>query len=495
MENAIDAEATQIRVSIREGGLQLIEVVDNGKGIRKSDFPLLCERFATSKIAELADLETIQSFGFRGEALASLSYVSELEVTSKHREESLGYRCSFRDERMAEEPQPLSMNTGTKIRAGQLFGNLETRRSSLSAAEEKKRIVKLVSHFALHYHYIKFSLESEKGSELSTDLRNYKVSESKMKVFQTITKLPYDKFTYLPKQLLEDVKIEAIITKLNTIKGKALLLNVNNRIVDNPDITRAVERAYSECYQSIHEDNETFFVYLSLDLDPRKIDCNQHPSKKVVGFFGGDRLYENVYGWVLQHIKEESSIKNIATNIAAKGKVAFNINKNMVLNIKSQTQQAAADNAEHENAVRPEREEVAGSRTQQPKQVYAYEKNRTDSLQMPINFYMKASKVETSDNAKYLKYSLKAEEGKARTENTKKFFQEITYVGCFNLNYIFVHMVDRLYMMNVLPFLESFVREWLASQNNRLLVYETLDHYERLGLREIIAKFAKNKRL
>lgn len=88
-------------------------------------------------------------------------------------------------------------------------------------------------------------------------------------------------------------------------------------------------------------------MYLSIDLDPRKIDCNQHPSKKVIGFFGGDKLYENVYSWVLQHIKEESSIKNIATNIATKGKVAFNINKNMVLNIKSQSQQAAAENAEN----------------------------------------------------------------------------------------------------------------------------------------------------
>jgi DNA mismatch repair ATPase MutL len=73
-----------------------------------------------------------------------------------------------------------------------------------------------------------------------------------MKVFQIITKLPYDKFTYLPKQVLEDIKIEAIITKLNTIKGKALLLNVNNRIVENPEIMKSVEKAYSECYQSIH---------------------------------------------------------------------------------------------------------------------------------------------------------------------------------------------------------------------------------------------------
>ena len=66
---------------------------------------------------------------------------------------------------------------------------------------------------------------------------------------------------------------------------------------------KSIEKAYSECYQSIHEDNETFFVYLSIDLDPKRIDCNQHPWKKVIGFFDADKLYENIYNWVLQHIK------------------------------------------------------------------------------------------------------------------------------------------------------------------------------------------------
>ena len=110
----------------------MIEIVDNGKGIRKVDFPLLCERFATSKISDLSDLETIQSFGFRGEALASLSYVSDLEITSKHRDENLAYKCTFKDEKMIEQPEPLSTNTGTKIKVSQLFGNLETRRSALN---------------------------------------------------------------------------------------------------------------------------------------------------------------------------------------------------------------------------------------------------------------------------------------------------------------------------------------------------------------------------
>lgn len=124
VENSIDADSTQIRVNIRDGGLGLIEITDNGKGIRKADFPLLCQRFATSKISDLSDLENIVSFGFRGEALASLSYVSDLQVTTKHKDENLGYRCTFKDERMMDEAEALSMNTGTKIKAAQLFGNL-----------------------------------------------------------------------------------------------------------------------------------------------------------------------------------------------------------------------------------------------------------------------------------------------------------------------------------------------------------------------------------
>ena len=78
-------------------------------------------------------------------------------------------------------------------------------------------------------------------------------------------------------------------------------------------------------------------MYLSIDIDPKKIDCNQHPSKKIIGFFGAEKIYENIYLWTLQHIKEESSIKNIATNIVSKGKMPFNINKNMVFNINNQT--------------------------------------------------------------------------------------------------------------------------------------------------------------
>ena len=178
--------------------------------------------------------------------------------------------------------------------------------------------------------------------------------------------------------------MEGMITKLNTIKNKTVLLNVNSRIVQNQEITKIVERAYSQCYQSIHQENEGYFVYLSVEIDARKIDCNQHPSKKVIGFFSADKIYQSIYKWLVQNIKEESSIKSIATNVVTKGNNPFNASKNAVLQFKSQVlggQENKGENVEEKHQ-KPDK-----MPKEQP--VYAFQKNRTDSLQMPLNFYMK----------------------------------------------------------------------------------------------------------
>lgn len=99
--------------------------------------------------------------------------------------------------------------------------------------------------------------------------------------------------------------------------------------------------------------------------------------------------------------------------------------------------------------------------------MYGYEKNRSDALQMPINFYLK-NKEEGSQGAQELRFAMMPEKGNL-TQNIKKFFQCVTYVGCQNLSHIFIQIEDRLYFMNVLPCLESFAREWL--QTNSLLVH------------------------
>lgn len=97
VENSIDAGSTQINVTIQHGGLGLIKIADNGKGIMVEDFPLLCARFATSKIRDFGDMSQLVSFGFRGEALASLSYVSNLAISSKWHQDPVGHSAAFKN--------------------------------------------------------------------------------------------------------------------------------------------------------------------------------------------------------------------------------------------------------------------------------------------------------------------------------------------------------------------------------------------------------------
>ena len=114
---------------------------------------------------------------------------------------------------------------------------------------------------------------------------------------------------------------------------------------------------------------------------------------------------------------------------------------------------------------------------------------------MPINFYIKSSLEVADNNTKYLKYSLLREGPRVHGETTKKFFQYVTYVGCFNLKYIFIHMENRLYLMNLYPFVQSYVREWLNNPDNRLIIYDTLDEREKIDLRELISSFLVRKKL
>lgn len=92
IENSLDAGSTSIKLTLKEGGLKLIQIADNGHGINKTDLPLLCTRYATSKLAKFEDLQSLVTYGFRGEALASISYVSHVEVVTKTRDDGCGWR-------------------------------------------------------------------------------------------------------------------------------------------------------------------------------------------------------------------------------------------------------------------------------------------------------------------------------------------------------------------------------------------------------------------
>ncbi len=179
IENSLDAGATLIRITLRDGGIKTLQIQDNGSGIRPSDLPLLCERFATSKLRDFGDLESMSTFGFRGEALASISYVTaSMNVVSKTKHQDCAYRAYYANGSLAppkpgqsSEPKQCAGTDGTLITAEDLFYNVPQRRRALrSAADEYNRALDVVSKYAVHYGGKGVGFVCRKASSNATDL-------------------------------------------------------------------------------------------------------------------------------------------------------------------------------------------------------------------------------------------------------------------------------------------------------------------------------------
>lgn len=158
IENCLDAGSTNISMQIKEGGLKLIQIQDNGCGIDKEDLKIVCERFTTSKLKEFDDLKTINTFGFRGEALASISHVSRLTIVSRTAKSPCAYKAQYADGKLVGSIKPCaSAYIGTQIVVEDLFYNSSIRRNALrNSSEEFAKINETVSRYALHNYHVAF---------------------------------------------------------------------------------------------------------------------------------------------------------------------------------------------------------------------------------------------------------------------------------------------------------------------------------------------------
>ncbi|BGP19480.1 DNA mismatch repair protein Mlh1 [Rhodosporidiobolus nylandii] len=303
IENSLDAGATTIRVSVKEGGLKRLEIQDNGSGIRKDDLPILCERFTTSKIKAFEDLSSLGTYGFRGEALASISHVAHLSVTTKTRQESIAYKAAYADGQLVPvkagskdaSPVPIAANDGTIIVVEDLFYNTPQRLKSLrSASDEYARIVQVVLAYSIHNAGVAMSCKkAASASSAATPDINTTVGAS---VLDNIG-LHYGE--NVKRELLEvkvenetlNVKVKAWCSGANyQAKKGTYLFFINHRYVDCSSLKRALEAFYGTLLaKGTHP-----FVYLSLEIDPTKIDVNVHPTKKEVGFEDEDEIVELV---------------------------------------------------------------------------------------------------------------------------------------------------------------------------------------------------------
>jgi DNA mismatch repair protein MLH1 len=171
IENCLDAGSTSVNIQLKDGGLKSIQIQDNGCGIDKDDLKIVCERFTTSKLKEFEDLKSINTFGFRGEALASISHISRLTITSRTANSQCAFRATYSEGKLVDSIKPCaSASKGTVILVEDLFYNSSIRRNALrNGSEEFSKIFDVVSRYAIHNYHVSFFLK--RIGESSMDLK------------------------------------------------------------------------------------------------------------------------------------------------------------------------------------------------------------------------------------------------------------------------------------------------------------------------------------
>ncbi|CAL8107445.1 unnamed protein product [Orchesella dallaii] len=298
LENSLDAGSSNILVVVKSGGMKLLQIQDDGTGIRKDDLPIVCERFTTSKLEKFEDLQRIGTYGFRGEALASISHVAHLTIVTKTEDSPCAFRAEYSDgklkqypDHVVQNPKPCAGKQGTLIIVEDLFYNMETRRRALkSVAEEHNKIVDVVTKYAVHNAKVGFSLK--KAGETMTEIR----TPSRSSVLDNI-KLLYG--AAIARELVEircDDKttgftLNGYVSNANySTKKLTFLLFINHRLVDSSGLRKSIESVY---YNYLPKGSHPY-VYLSIDIDPRNVDVNVHPTKHEVTFLHEDMIITSI---------------------------------------------------------------------------------------------------------------------------------------------------------------------------------------------------------
>ncbi|XP_064216218.1 DNA mismatch repair protein Mlh1 isoform X2 [Aotus nancymaae] len=265
IENCLDAKSTSIQVVVKEGGLKLIQIQDNGTGIRKEDLDIVCERFTTSKLQSFEDLASISTYGFRGEALASISHVAHVTITTKTADGKCAYRASYSDGKLKAPPKPCAGNQGTQITVEDLFYNIATRRKALkNPSEEYGKILEVVGRYSIHNSGISFSVK--KQGETVADVRT------------------------LPSA--------STVDNIRSIFGNAVSRELIEIGCEDKTLAFRMNGYISNANYSV---KKCIFLLFINQISPQNVDVNVHPTKHEVHFLHEESILERVQ----QHIESK----------------------------------------------------------------------------------------------------------------------------------------------------------------------------------------------
>ena len=317
VENSIDAGANNISVEIRNGGISYIRITDNGKGIMPDDMEIAFERHATSKIRKAEDLETVKSMGFRGEALASISAIARVEMQSKTKENSTGYKIIVEGGKIISKDE-CGCPKGTTITVQNLFYNTPVRYKFLKKDfTEFGYIEDIITRIALINPNISIKLINSGKTVIQTsgnnDMKAILYNIYGRDISQNCLEVDY---TY------DDIKITGVVGKPLIARSNRSnqLFFVNKRFIKDKTISSAAEQAY----KGLVTFGKFGFLVLNLDIDMHKVDVNVHPAKLEVRFEEESKVFKAVY----HAIKETLLKENIKTENEKNNDFNFKIDSN-----------------------------------------------------------------------------------------------------------------------------------------------------------------------
>ena len=304
VENSIDAGAKNITVEIKNGGISLIKVTDDGSGMAEDDMEIAFERHATSKIRQAQDLETITTMGFRGEALASIASIANVEMVTKRAEDETGHRIVVEAGRVLDKSE-VGAPVGTSITVKNLFFNTPVRYKFLKKDfTEAGYIEDAITRIALVNKDVSIKLINTGKTVIQTNGSGN---------FQSVVYSIYGKdiasgimdvdYTY------EDIRVTGVVGKPEIARNTRAhqLFFVNNRYVKDKNLTAAADQAY----KGVVPGGKHGFLILNVEISPKKVDVNVHPAKLEVRFEEEGKVFKAVYHAIKSGLAKGENIENI----------------------------------------------------------------------------------------------------------------------------------------------------------------------------------------
>ncbi len=312
LENSLDAGCTQIEITVEQGGIGLIRVQDNGRGICKEDLALAIAPHATSKIASLTDLEEVISYGFRGEALASISAVSRLRLCSSQQDQEFGWSIERegRDEVINMMPTPKS--PGTLVEVRDLFFNTPARRHFLrSEKTEMNYLEEVFKRVALSQPQVAFKFQA--GDQLQKRLPICRTIEAESKRVALLCGQSFIDQSYYIQVEANGLTVKGWLGTEKAMRGQADLqyFYVNGRIVRDKVVMHAIRQAYQDiCLPGRYPAYVLFF-----ELDPKAVDVNVHPTKHEVRFREARRVHAFLSYAIKEGLKQGEAAIAVPTGV------------------------------------------------------------------------------------------------------------------------------------------------------------------------------------